>query len=419
MDKANRRNFLKGFGAMITSASLPNIQLQPPSFPRLSQTIREEAYWNMVKEQFTIKPGYIMMNAANLCPSPYQVSEAINQQNRLLEEDVSFQHRERFSQLETDALQALAEYLSVDAGEVIISRNTSESNNIIVNGLDLGKGDEVLLWEQNHPTNLQAWQERGKRMGFGVKVISLPEQAVSAQELIAPFEAAITKKTRLLAFSHISNVSGIRLPAAEIISLARNRGIMTLLDGAQSFGCMDMNLREIGCDFYTGSAHKWLMGPKETGILYVRSEMIERLWPNMVAVGYEGKDKGDIRRLSTFGQRHEAALAGLISILDFHQKIGKGAVEARMMELANALRLSISAQVPSVEWVSPADDKLSAGVLICRIPGKDGRAMFGSLYKDYRIACAPTGGLRFSPHIYNTLEEVEKVGEALALISRS
>ena len=415
MIQDSRRKFLKGFGALLSTAAIsPSLATPPPVLPNFAPSALDENYWQLVREQFAIKKGYVMMNAANLCPCPYQVSEAVGRCNQLLEEDVSFHNRRMFKGLGEEAHQALADFLSVGKDEVIVTRNTSESNNIIVNGLDFENGDEVLLWEQNHPTNQAAWQERGRRMGFSVKVIALPEQPQGPAEILEVFEKEMSSKTRLVAFSHISNVSGMRLPAAEICTLARSKGILSLVDGAQSFGFLNVNLDTIGCDFYTGSAHKWLMGPKETGLLYVRKNLVAELWPNMVAAGYSGIEQDDIRRLASFGQRHEAALAGLISVIDFHNSIGKVAIEARTMALCRALRKKLSERIPDIAWKTPQNEAFSGGVLIFEVPGRDQVKTFQQLYEQYRIACAPTGGIRLSPHIYNTMEDVDQVVQAVA-----
>ena len=151
----------------------------------------------------------------------------------------------------------MAKFIGVSKEEVTITRNTSESNSFVVNGLDLKAGDEVIIWDQNHPTNGIAWENRSKRYGFSVKKVSVPLAPTPSEELLNSFTKAITSKTKLISFSHISNTSGIALPAKAICAVAKEKGILTLVDGAQSFGMMDLDLKELGCDFYTASTHKW------------------------------------------------------------------------------------------------------------------------------------------------------------------
>jgi isopenicillin-N epimerase len=270
-DHNQRRSFLKKLSAASLAAlSLPSFstaatfyELTPPG------ENPDEAYWELVKKQFAVPDRLTMMNAANLCPSPYVINDQVLAYQQALARDVSFQYRAVFGQMRAKSLSMLAEYVGVMRAEIGITRNTSESNCTIVNGLDLKAGDEIVLWDQNHPSNKESWMNRAKRNGWVVKLVTVPPAPTSINDLIDPFAKAITGKTRLMSFSHISNISGIALPARELCALARSKGALSLVDGAQSLGFMDLNLHTLGCDFYTASTHKWLMGPLENGLLYV------------------------------------------------------------------------------------------------------------------------------------------------------
>lgn len=370
----------------------------------------------MVKAQFAVPAGLVMVNAANLCPSPYAVTGAQDNYSRGLEQDVSFQYRARFEDLRKKALVMLADFLGAGAGEVGVTRNTSESNNIIVNGLDLGPGDEVVIWDQNHPSNAAAWEQRARRHGFRVVKVSLPAAPQTEAELIRPFADALQERTRLLAFSHISNTSGMALPAGDICRLARQRGVLTLVDGAQSFGMAALDLKAMGCDFYTGSAHKWLMGPKETGILYVRKEQLHKVWPSVISAGWKEEGQTVDEKLCVLGQRDDPAIAALVEAMAFHNQIGRKMIESRVRQLVTYLKDKILKQLPQVECVTPLAAGLHGGVLVLSIPGKEPRAVFQQLYQTYGIAAAPTGGIRFSPHIYNTLEDMDRIVAALSAL---
>lgn len=373
----------------------------------------EESYWEMVKRQFTIPSSLMMVNAANLCPSPYFVTEQVLNSQQQLEKDVSFQYRSVFSKERAEALTALADFVGVDKDEIGITRNTTESNNIIVHGLDLKKGDEVLLWDQNHPTNGIAWEQQAQRYGFSVKMISVPASPASPDDLVQAFADAITSKTRLITFSHISNTSGIAMPAREICALAKEKNIMSMVDGAQSLGVLDLNLKEIGCDFYSSSTHKWLMGPLENGILYVNQDKLEHVYPAIIGAGWKPESNTVDEKLCVLGQRNEPTASALTAIVNFHNSIGKKQVEARIKALNTYLKEQISEKVPAAKFVTPLSPELSGGVTILSIPGKDRIAVFQKLYDEHGIACAPTGGLRLSPHIYNTMADMDKIVEAL------
>ena len=381
----------------------------------------DEDFWRLVKGAFPLREGLILMNAANLCPSPISVQQRVFELTRDVDRDASSNNRRKFGQLREDARAALARYLGADADEIAIVRNTSAANATVVNGLDLGPGDEVLLWDQNHPTNSTAWDVRSARYGYTVKRVSTPPQPTTAQELLDPFLAAITSSTRLVSFSHASNISGVMLPARDIVEVAHSRGALAMIDGAQSYGCLEVDLHDIGCDFYTGSAHKWFVGPKEAGVLYVRGEVQADLWATHVGVGWANALQGGARKFEDLGQRDDAAVSAVGTAVEFHEMVGTQRVDARVRTLAAALKDGVADRLPGTRFYTPRDPALSAGVVVFLPPGLNPREALNTLYTDHAIACASRGGdftgIRLCPHIYNTLAEVEKVVDVIASLA--
>ncbi len=376
-----------------------------------------ERYWEMVKRQFAVPDNLVMMNAANLCPAPYGITQSVKATLDDLGRDVSFQFRDKFDLIRPKALEKLASYLGVSQDEIGITRNTSESNNIIVNGFDFKAGDEILLWDQNHPSNNVAWEQRAKRLGFTVKKISLPASPQSIADLIQPFEKAITPKTRMISFSHISNVSGIALPAKELCALARSKKILSMVDGAQSFGFIDLNLRDLGCDFYSGSTHKWLMGPLENGAVYIRKESMDRLWPLIISAGWNETQTTVDERYCIVGQRNESTPAAVPEIMDYHSLIGKLNIEKRVRGLNSYLKEQLRTKVPQATFITPIAPELSGGITIFTIPGKNSQDIYQSLYAKYGIAGAATMGVRLSPNIYNTKDDINKAVDAIRALA--
>jgi isopenicillin-N epimerase len=348
------------------------------------------------------------MNAANLCPSPRSVAAAVTRFTHDIDVDCSFQNRAQYGELLESSRAQVAAHLGVSPEEIALVRNTSEANNTINAGLPLEEGDEVVVWDQNHPTNHVAWQVRAARYGIRVRRVSVPEAPTSPRELIDPFVAAFTGRTRVVTFSHVSNVSGIRLPAREIAEAAHARGIHVHVDGAQSLGALALDLKAMGCDSYASSSHKWFMGPKEAGVLYVRRERIPEIWATGVAPGWgedADTDLAGARKFESLGQRDDACLAAMGVTAELHSQLGPPEVEARVTELATALKEGMRDM--GIPLVTPMEPSLSAGVVIARVAG-DGRAVFERLYADHGIAGAPTGGLRLSPHVYNTMDHVDR-----------
>ena len=387
-----------------------------PALPDRKE-VADEQYWEMVKKQFAVPSNLIMMNAANLCPAPYLINEQVQSTLKGLSQDVSFQYRSQFAEKRKKSIQLLADYVGVSKEEIGITRNTSESNNIIVNGLDLKPGDEVIVWDQNHPTNNIAWENRAKRYGFVVKKIVVPANPQTVDDLIAPFAKAITLKTKLIGFSHISNVSGIALPAKAICQMAKEKKILTLLDGAQSFGMIDLNLKDIGCDFYSGSTHKWLMGPLENGILYISKGNNDRIWPNIISAGWKDGSLSVDEKYCVLGQRNDSTIAGLPETLEFNRGIGKKNIEDRVMQLTAYLKEQIQKKLPQAVFITPLSPALSAGVVVINFPEKKSTEVFQKLYESHGIACASTIGIRMSPHIYNSMGDIDKVVQALSILA--
>lgn len=406
----SRRSFLKEIAA--GAAMLPVALETSHASESLTETSADgEEYWQLVRAQFSFSEDKVPMNAANLCPSSRAVWDKVSLLTSDIDHDCSFQNRAKFNELRETSRDKVAKQMGVTSDEIALVRNTSEANNVINNGLSLEQGDEVLLWSQNHPTNNVAWDVRAARYGLVVKRVATPAHPKTKQELIDTFTSAFTANTKVLSLTHVSNVSGIKLPAKELVDAAHARGIYVHLDGAQSWGALDVNLREIGCDSYSGSAHKWFMGPKEAGLLYVKASNIPRIWPNVVAPGWGDDvdpDPKGARKFESLGQRDDACLAAVGTTVDFHNSIGGARVEARMVELASALKAGITDA--GLKLVTPQDPELSGGVVITVVDGERSRSrdVMNKLYQEHGIAGAPTGGLRLSPHVYNTMEHAER-----------
>src|SRR4051812_18013946 len=338
-----RRSFLGGLtGAAAGLTYLPlAAQTTQQLKPLLSVAQSSENYWSLVTGQFPLRVGKVPMNAANLCPSPRVVSERVAELIRDEDADVSNPNRAKFNTLTEESRKKVAEHLGVSPDEIALVRNTSEANNTINNGMPLKPGDEVVLWDQNHQCNNMAWDVRAARHGFSVKRVTVPSTVESADEIVKLFEAAITPQTKVLSITYISNTTGMKLPAKELCTMARQRGIYAHLDGAQTWGYLKLNLKDIGCDSYGASAHKWFMGPKQVGVLYVRQERIAEIWPNIVSVGWS-KDalttKVASKKFETLGQRDDGGISAVGTAVDFHRVIGFETVEARTTALATALK---------------------------------------------------------------------------------
>src|SRR5712692_9644881 len=256
---------------------------RPAAIPLLSAApavpaVADERFWQTVRDQFLIPADLDVLNAANLCPSSAPVLETLYQATRDIDRDPSFDNRVKLGDGREATRRLLADFLRVMPEEIVITRNTSESNNLVSNGLDLKAGDEVLISSDNHPSNNTAWKEKAKRFGFTVREVPTPSPHPGFDYYVQAFSKAITPSTRVIAFTHLTSTVGDLFPAKDLCRLAREHGILTLVDGAQTFGLMDVNLSEMQPDFYSGSAHKWPCGPKENGVLYINESAQSKIW---------------------------------------------------------------------------------------------------------------------------------------------
>jgi selenocysteine lyase/cysteine desulfurase len=384
----------------LTSAPLPRTPASP-----------DEKFWKDVRARYLMPPDFAFLNAANLCPSPLPVVEALDRQTREYEANPSPEFRTHLMHDgREEARKLLAAALGVTPEEIVLTRNTSEGNNIVSSGLTLGPNDEVIVFSDSHPSNLNAWLQKGKRFGFTVSPVQHVSPHPGGEYYVDAFRKAITSRTRVLAFTHLTSNAGDLFPAREICAMARERGVLTLLDGAQTFGALDVNLSTIRPDFYTGSAHKWPTGPKESGVLFVNKDVQDRIWPSIY--GVYGGAVGISRTLEAMGQRDDAKLAALAEAIRFRESIGRVVIEQRGRELATALIAGLKKIDGVTLWTDPAPDR-SAAIVVFRPGTLDPRKLGTALQQNEHIVCTIRAGqdrpgLRLAPHLYNTMDEMDR-----------
>ena len=246
------------------------------------------------------------------------------------------------------------------ADEIAITRNTSEGNNLVVTGLDFAAGDEIVIGDHNHQSNKEAWLMRAKRHGLVVKSAPVSVPASGREALVAGFERLLTPRTKMVALTHVTSTTGLLYPVREIAEVARRRGAWVHVDGAQTFGVLDVDVRALGCDSYTASAHKWMMGPLEAGVLYVRAERLPELWPPIVTAGWSNELKG-ARRLDVVGQREDPRVVAFEAALDFMQTLGIEKVEARSLALSERAKRQLAEHARRPDEVGDVAGTVRAG----------------------------------------------------------
>ena len=415
----SRRNFAKLFaiGGSAALFSDPVWAREYGQAPAFSPTIAGtgEAFWKSVREQFVMPPDLGVLNAANLCPASRPVLEALKRESDSVDRDPSAQNRARLSGEKEALRNTLAAFLRVTPEEIVITRNTSEANNMVSSGLDLKSGDEVIVFQDNHPSNLTAWNEKAKRFGFTVVTVAQKNPHPGMEYYIDAYRKAITPRTKVLSFTHLTSSVGDLFPAKELCALAREHNVMSLVDGAQSFGLLDVNIAEISPDFYTGSAHKWPCGARECGVLYINTRVHKQIWPSIYSA-YPGA-VGVSRTFESFGQRDEATMIAFKTALEFQTKVGREAIEKRSRALTQQLIAGL-AKLPEVKvWTSP-NPSLNGAVVSFQPGSLNSQKLGAALYQNEKIGTAgrgsgDRGGLRASPHFYNTPAEIDRLVSAV------
>jgi selenocysteine lyase/cysteine desulfurase len=366
----DRRNFLAaGAGVAGVLAFRAELLAQVPSLPDRSLYDRnQDAYWAAMRRQFLIPMDHVYLNNGTVGSSPAPVLRAVfdgyNETEKMMQEDPEDYPIWGYAAW-NEFRDPLAAFVGGKRDEIALVRNATEANNYITHGLDLKMGDEVLLTDQEHPGGEQPWNLRAKRHGIVVKKVALPKPVKNAAEVLNLFNDAITSRTRVIFFSHITTATGVVLPAKELCALARSKGILSAVDGAQVAGMMPLNVHDLGCDMYTSSPHKWLFAPKGSGFLYVRDEVIDRLWNTIVT---EGWDEPRLRaeRFQRIGSSNVPSLWGLRASIQLANDIGMDRIERRHRQMADYIHAEMMKR-GAVSWTSP-DPALRCAIATVNVP---------------------------------------------------
>lgn len=370
----DRRRFLISSAGLTGAFALPRSLFaqalgapQPLPDPSLYEK-DEEAYWAELRKLFLIPDDEVYLNNGTVGSSPTPVLRAIfdgyNETEKMSQQDPEDYPIWGYAAW-NEFRDPLASFVGCTRNEIALLRNATEANSYIANGIDMKPGDEVLMTDQEHPGGESPWQVKAKRYGIVVKKVTLPKPVENAAQVLNLFNDAITPRTRVMFFSHITTVTGVVLPAKELCALARSKNILSAVDGAHVPGMMRLNIAEIGCDMYSSSPHKWLQAPKGSGFLYVRDEVIDRLW-NTIAT--EGWDEPQIRaeRFQRIGSSNVPALYGLRAAIELANKIGVSRIEKRHRRQADYL-LGEMVKRGAESWTSP-DPSLRCAILTVNVP---------------------------------------------------
>lgn len=421
--KTNRRNFLQlASGAALATVAMPLQSMAATNglMPLKTEDAKpDENYWKMVRKQFPLNKNLTYLNNGTMGPSPYYVIESM--QKGMMEADVDGSYGGW-----ENTCKKLGVFVSAHEDEIALTRNVTEGINIVAQGLPLGKGDEVIMTTHEHVGNAFPWINIQKQKGIVIRTFT---PASTADETLNRIAALINKRTKVLAVPHIPCTQGQVLPAKRISSLGKEKGLFVFIDGAHGPGMLPLDLHDMGCDVYASCCHKWMLGPKGTGFLYVRKEFIETLQPKFVGAGSDNaKWNMATTPISTgeyaltahryYGGTYNAGLyKGVDAAIEFIDTIGMKNINERILSLAAYAQKQLLDMGGKIEMLTPTEAESRGGVIGFRIKNADGMQFYNDALKDkIRIRYVAENGLnslRVSTHIYNNTEEIDRLMEMI------
>jgi selenocysteine lyase/cysteine desulfurase len=414
-----RRNAIKSLGmAALALPVLPAAAAASTPLP----TANDPSFWAKVRDQFMLSKEDVFFNPGTVGAMPRVVVDKMVEHLRYVAEHVADwaykdDNREEFISGYNNllALRAkVARLLHCDAGEVAMTDNVTNGMSYLAHGIELKPGDEVLTTNQEHPGGRSGFMLKEKRYGIVVKYAEVPKPIANAEQAMEVMLRAITPKTRVLMFSHMISGSGAILPAKQLCAAARERGIFTIVDGAQTIGQIPVNVRDLGCDAYAGCFHKWMGAPAGTGFMYIRADRAKEVWTTVASARWDNhEDEGF--RFTQRGTGNFPVLKGLEAALDFHFELGPERVYERIKSLGGRLREGLRAN-PKVKIFSPADEAMCAGITVYNLEGMTGPRLQDEFWSRARMrprSMGPDYGVRHCTHIFNSEQDIDR---ALAIV---
>jgi isopenicillin-N epimerase len=406
-----RRHFLQAAGvlAFLRPDSVERARAATTGNNRMAEDIaRDEDFWREIQSAFTLDRNIINLNNGGVSPSPRIVQEAMRRSLEFSNIAPAYSMWRVLEPEVENVRRGLASDFGCDPEEIAITRNASEGLEICQLGLDLKPGDEILTTDQDYPRMITTWKQRERRDGIVLKMISFPTPPPSLDDLVDRFERAITPRTRVIHFCHITNLTGQIFPVQRICQLARSRGIEAIVDGAHAYAQFPFKHADLDCDYYGVSLHKWLLAPHGTGFLYVRKSKIAKLWPLMAA---PEEMTANIRKFEEIGTHPAANHNAISDALEFQQTIGVERKAARLRYLRSLWTERLT-QIAGVSTPTSSDPRMSCGIGLLSVSGKEPGPLCDQLWDKYRILTVAIvhkqfQGLRITPNIYTTVPEIE------------
>ncbi len=421
----NRRKFLQKFaltagaftaGSVFNELLAENIASANRRVSSLSpaEAARDEDYWSVIQQAYTVNPNIINLNNGGVSPAPKIVQEAVERYNRMTNEGPSYFMWRILDQGREPLRQKLAALAGCDPEEIAINRNSTEALNTVIFGLPLKSGDEVIGTKQDYPNMINAWKQRADRDGVVYKQISFNFPVENDEEIVAAYAKEITPKTKIIHVTHIVNWVGQIMPVKKIADMAHAKGIEVICDSAHAFGLLDFKIPDLNCDYLGSSLHKFLSAPIGSGMLWIKKDKIEKIWP---LVCNDKPHGADIRKFETLGTRSFPIEQGIGEALNFHNAIGPKRKEERIRYLKNYWAEKVK-DIPGAKLSTSLKPQYSCAICGVSVDGLSPADLDNLLFTKYKIHTVSIvweniSCVRITPHVYTPLTDLDVLVKAI------
>jgi selenocysteine lyase/cysteine desulfurase len=424
MVRSRRRFFKNAIGGLMLPAALDFSTLNSKSIeeiiPANSDSNNDEAYWDNIRKLYYQNPSFINLESGYFSPSAEMVKDDWIENINEINASPSYYMRTKQFKERDELLAAMAAFAEVSTEEIVLTRNTTESLNIVLQGINLQPNDEVLRTNREYPNMIHALNQRSERYGLKINVVDIPLQPQSKEEIVNLITAAITQNTKVLLVSHIIYLNGQVLPVKEITAAAHAKGVQVIVDGAHAFAHINLTIKEIGCDYYGCSLHKWFGAPLGNGLLYVKKDKVENVWP---LFGDTEMAKSDIKKLSRFGTMPCSNQQAMRTSLAINQRIGIDRKQARLEQLRSYWTDKVK-NTPKIKFNTPLLPGHAYAIANVGIEGVKPDDLAKKLFDRYKIFTVAINhddiqGVRIAPNFHNTFADLDLLVKALKEIAAS
>lgn len=376
--------------------------------------VDDEDFWGWIREAYTMSPNIINFNNGGVAPQPKVVQDAHIRYYQYCNEAPTYYMWQILDQGREPLRHKLAEVAGCDPEEIAINRNTTEGLNTVIFGLNLNRGDEVVLSKMDYPNMINAWKQREKRDGIKLVWLDLKMPMLEDDDIVNAYTSAFTTKTKVVHVTHLVNWTGQILPIRRIADEAHKRGIEVIGDGAHTFAHFDFKIPDLGCDYFATSLHKWLSAPFGSGLLYIKKEKIKNIW---ALLSNNEPDGPDIRKFESLGTRSFASEMAIGTAVDFYNVIGAKRKEDRLRYLKDHWVNKVK-DISGVHFYQPQTKHQSCAIANVGIAGKKPEEISGELFAKHKIHTVAINwenvhGVRVTPNVYTTTKELDKLAFAL------